>query len=123
MKPLWFALGWLSFALGVIGAFLPILPTTPFLILAAFLFSRSSPRVHAWLISLPFAGPSLQEWNEHRIVRPRAKILCTIMMAISLGCIWVFSALPLWGLIGLTILLLSVLSYVLSRSNGNDLSK
>ena len=121
MKPVLYILGWVSFILGVIGAFLPVIPTTPFLILAAFLFSQSSPRVHAWLLTLPFAGPSIREWNDHRIVRPRAKILCTVMIVASLGSIWMIAPVATALKVILTILLVSVLSFVLSRKSGFEL--
>ena len=88
MKFIYFIIAWLSFVLGVIGIFLPVLPTTPFLILSAFLFSKSSPRFHAWVMSLPFAGPSILDWQENRIIRPRAKILCASMIIGSFVLIW-----------------------------------
>lgn len=77
-------LGYLFFALGFIGAFLPIMPTTPFLILAAGCFSRSSPRLHQWVLDQPTVGPLVRDWECYGIIRTRAKILATGMMAISL---------------------------------------
>lgn len=117
MKPVLFFFGWLSFALGVVGAFVPILPTTPFMILSAYLFSKSSPRFHAWLLSLPIAGPAVTEWNQHRVVRTRAKILCAVMILLSLGFIWwkvdVLREVKLF----LTILLLCVCGFVVTRKS------
>ncbi|MCB0328637.1 MAG: YbaN family protein [Bdellovibrionales bacterium] len=77
-------LGYLFFALGFIGAFLPIMPTTPFLILAAGCFSRSSPRLHQWVLDQPTVGPLVRDWECYGIIRTRAKILATGMIAISL---------------------------------------
>lgn len=117
MKPVLFILGWLSFGLGVFGAFVPIIPTTPFMILAAFLFSKSSPRFHAWMLSLPIAGPAVQEWNQHRVVRTRAKILCATMIVISLTIIWLKApVLPAVRII-LTIILVSVCTFVVTRKS------
>lgn len=123
MKPILFVLGWISFVLGFIGAFLPILPTTPFLILSAYLFSKSSPRFHAWLLELPLAGPAIKEWGDHRVVRPRAKILCTLMIALSLGIIWSSVSILKEIQILVTLILCSVLIYVLTRSNDIKLPK
>lgn len=67
--------------LGVIGLFLPVMPTVPFLIVAAWAAARSSPRLHAWLMNHPHFGRQLREWNEHGIVPRRAKWITSAMMA------------------------------------------
>ena len=117
MKLVLFILGWLSFVLGVIGAFLPIIPTTPFLILAAFLFSKSSPRFHKWILNLPMAGAAIQDWQEHRVIRPRAKILCGSMILLSLFLIWNHSRILLVIKILVTVILGTVGSFVVTRKN------
>lgn len=80
-----FALGLLFTAIGVIGAFLPLIPTTPLLILAVWAFSSSSERLRDWLLFHPRFGPPLQRWRTHRVVPWRAKITAWSMMAASLA--------------------------------------
>lgn len=77
---LFLALGWISLLLGFIGVFLPILPTTPFAILAAYFFSKGSDRMYAWLLRQPALGPLILDWNAHGAIRRRAKILATSMI-------------------------------------------
>lgn len=72
--------GWLCLLLGLLGVFLPLLPTTPFAILAAFLFSKGSVRLHRWLLAQPYLGPSIREWEQHGIIRRRAKVLATVLI-------------------------------------------
>ena len=87
--------GFISLGLGFIGAFLPILPTTPFAILAAFLFSKSSPRLEQWILDLPAVGPLVKDWRQHKVINPKAKILCvlTIIIVMSLS---IYSVQPKW---------------------------
>jgi uncharacterized protein len=72
-----------SVFLGLVGIFIPVMPTVPFLIVAAWAASRSSPRLHHWLITHPRLGRPLREWNEYGIVPRRAKWFTTAMMAMS----------------------------------------
>jgi uncharacterized protein len=112
-----FSLGWVSFALGFIGAFLPVLPTTPFLLLSAWLFSKSSPRFHAWLLALPMAGDAIRDWDENQVIRPGAKFLCVFMLTISVAVIWYFAQV-LWGLkLVLTLIIASVGTFVVTRKS------
>lgn len=120
MKPIYFILAWISFALGVIGAFLPILPTTPFILLSAFLFSHSSPRFHRWLMNLPLAGSAVRDWQQHRVIRPRAKILCASMITFSIGMIVFNSRIQLAVKIIAIGILVTVGTYVLSRASHEE---
>jgi hypothetical protein len=69
--------------LGVVGIFVPVVPTVPFLIVAAWCASRSSPRLHNWLLSHPHFGQPLRDWEEQGVVPRRAKWFATVMMALS----------------------------------------
>lgn len=76
-------LGAVCVLLGVAGLFLPVLPTTPFLLLAAALFARSSSRVYNWLLNHALLGPIILEWREHRSMPWRAKRLALALIALS----------------------------------------
>ncbi|MGE3773885.1 MAG: YbaN family protein [Gammaproteobacteria bacterium] len=76
--------GFACVALGIAGIFLPLLPTTPFMLLAAACFARSSERFHAWLLAHPLFGSTVREWEEHRSVRRRTKWIAILTMAITL---------------------------------------
>lgn len=77
MRFLWVICGFVALGLGLIGIALPLLPTVPFLLLAAFFFARSSERLHNWLITHPRLGPPIEDWNTHGAIRRPAKILAS----------------------------------------------
>lgn len=84
-KIILFCVGWLSVALGVIGIFLPVLPTTPFLLLAAWCFMRTSPRFYNWLISHPKLGKYLVYYLEGKGIPLKAKIYSIVLMAMGMS--------------------------------------
>jgi len=77
----WLGLGLLLVAIGFVGLFVPLLPTTDFLILALPCFARSSPRLEAWLLGHPRFGPALQAWRSARAIPRHAKLAACIGMA------------------------------------------
>ena len=91
-RPLWLLAGVLALLTGIVGIFLPLLPTTPFVLLAAASFARGSARWEAWLLGHPRWGPIVRDWRTHRAVPLRAKQLATGMMTAS--SLWALWALP-----------------------------
>ena len=83
MRWLLLALAVVCVVLGVIGIFEPVLPTVPFLLLAAWAASRSSPRLHHWLVNHRRFGRPLRDWESHGVVPRRAKWAATVMMTFS----------------------------------------
>lgn len=105
VRPLLFALGCLLFSLGFIGVFVPVLPTTPFMLLALWCFSRSSERFHDWLYNHKVFGPPMQQWHDHRVIPMGAKVIALVFMTASLVYLFGFSATPFWvrGLMTVTV--------------------
>lgn len=84
MKKILAILGLLSLALGVLGIFLPVLPTTPFLLLSSALFMRSSDRLYNWLMNEPHLGSYIKDFMEYKRIPLKAKILAISTLWISL---------------------------------------
>lgn len=83
-KYFWILLGFASLALGILGIFLPLLPTTPFLLLSSFCFIRSSDRLHSWLISHKVLGKYINNYLNHKAISLRDKIATLIILWVSL---------------------------------------
>jgi uncharacterized protein len=109
--------GAIALVLAVVGIFLPIVPQVPFAILAAVLFSKGSPRIHKWIRKNKYFGPPVRDWEDHRAVRPRLKILSTIMMVGGAGLgHW---QLPLGWAIGLDAVFAAAIVFVLTRKSAD----
>ncbi len=112
---LYLSLGVLMVLLGIIGAILPVMPTTIFIILAAWFFARSSPKFEARLLASPRFGPMIVKWRERGAIPPRAKLYASLGMIVGYGLFW-------WGArpgpllaCAVTIFMLGSAYYVLSR--------
>lgn len=87
-RTVWLGFGLLFVAIGVAGIFVPLLPTTDFMLLALPCFARSSPRLEAWLLNHPRIGPPLRAWREQRTIPRRGKIAACIGMSLGFGVFW-----------------------------------
>jgi len=114
------ALGCLCVALGVAGAFLPLLPTTPFMLLAAACFARASTRFYNWLLNTRTFGPSILEWRLHRSIPYRVKLFAIAMMAVTLSVsvVWVIEGPWLRALCAALGVLLAVWMYRIPSRDG-----
>jgi len=104
-------LGWLAIVLGMLGIVLPLLPTTPFMLLAAWCFARSSPRFHHWLLWKSPFGRYLRHWQQHRAMPPgaKARAVCLIIATFSLS---LFLVHQFWVRIMLLIMLAALLLFM-----------
>ena len=114
-RHLWLAGGHVALALAIAGAFLPVLPTTPFLLLAATCYSRGSERLERWLLTHPRFGPPLVAWREGGVIAPRAKALAVaLIVASGVGVAW-HPRLPLVGKGALGLVFVAVTIFILTR--------
>ncbi len=77
---IWMIIAGSALGLGTLGIFLPLLPTVPFYLLAAFGFSKSSTKMHSWVLNHKVFGPDIQSWNKNRIIHRRAKLMASAGM-------------------------------------------
>ena len=115
MKSLLAFFGVVSLALGVAGIFLPLLPTTPFLLLAAWLFVRSSPRLYDWLMSHPRLGEYIRNFREERAIPLRVKIVSVSLIWLTIGfCSVSVVAEWWWAQVALAVLAAAISWHILS---------
>ena len=115
MRVFYLLLGWLFFTLGAVGVILPVLPTTPFMILALWAFAKSSMRFHRWLYNHRFFGPPLQQWEQYRIIPLAAKIMAISVMSLSLVYLLMFTPVVIWLKITAAILMIYGAIFILSK--------
>jgi uncharacterized membrane protein YbaN (DUF454 family) len=101
-------LGWLAVALAALGVVLPLLPTTPFLLLAAWCFARSSPRFHYWLLYRSWFGSYLRHWQQHRALPPGMKIRAALVIVVTFAV-----SLVLVKIVWVRIILLMMMTFLL----------
>lgn len=102
-------------AAGVLGIFLPLVPTTPFLLVALWGFMRSSPRLEHWLRNHKRLGPYVTDWHDHGVVPVRAKVLAITMMTASMVWLALFSAAETYVVVIVGITLSGVAVWLVSR--------
>ncbi|HJW34900.1 MAG TPA: YbaN family protein [Holophagaceae bacterium] len=115
LRPLLILAGVASLLLALLGVVLPLLPTTPFLLLSAACFARSSERLHGWLLKHPRLGPFISDWERGGAIRPSAKRMASLLILASGGfSLWVVRA-PLWAKLAMGLTFAGVLTFIWSR--------
>lgn len=110
----WLAGGIVALALGMVGVVLPLLPTVPFLLLAAFCFARSSELLHGWLVNHPRLGPPIRDWEERGAIGRKAKGIALISMAGSVVMtLWI--GMPGWAVAVQAAILVAVAVFIWTR--------
>ena len=114
-RVMFFSAGVIALLLGLIGVVLPLLPTTPFVLVAAWCFARSSPRFHRMLLEHRLFGPLIRDWEQHGIIPLKVKCLSTTMMLVMVSYPLLFRSfdLSLKALVVLTVIV--ALAYIWSR--------
>ena len=114
-RPLWLALGWLAVGLAVLGVVLPVLPTTPFLLVAVWAFGKSSERWRQWVYSQPTFGPLVMAWERYGVIPIWGKASALSAMSLSFGFLVYTDRLPAWALVLIGVTLVCVAWFIASR--------
>ena len=114
MKTLYIALGSISLALGILGIFLPLLPTTPFLLLTAYCYFKGSPQLYNWLLNHRHFGPIVRNFRENKAIPLRAKIISLTLMWGTMGYCILFLVPFLWVKIAMGLIATGVTYHILS---------
>lgn len=117
MRILWLIIGLICVGLAFLGAVTPILPTVPFLLVAAFAFTHSSPKLEAWLLDHAHFGPLINNWRENGSIDRRTKIVSATVMALTFGLSLVMGV-STTVLIIQAVVLSGAATFVLTRPEG-----
>ena len=107
-------IGLVSLALGIVGVFLPLLPTTPFVLVSAFAFANSSDRLHQWLVDHEVFGPLIANWREHGAISRRTKII-SILSMVAILAISLLLAVPTHVIVIQAVVLSCSATFILTR--------
>ncbi len=114
------SIGCISLVLGVIGIAVPLLPTTPFLLLTAACFIRSSERLYSWLIKQPWLGTYIRNYRENRAMTRNAKLIMLVLLWIVISYTALFGVSELWLQIMLLVVAVAVSAHIISLKTVSD---
>ena len=117
LRHLWTVGGIISFGLGAIGVVLPLLPTVPFMLLAAFCFARGSETFHRWLVDHSRFGPAIRDWQAHGAISRRGKRAAVAAIALAFA-VSLLAGMPAFALAIQAAVLAGVLVFILTRPDG-----
>ena len=115
MRPLLILFGWAMVAIGLVGIAVPGLPTTPFLLVAAWAFAKSSPRFRHWLLTHRLFGPPIEAWQRHGAVPTSAKIVAVATMTASFAYVAFFTSAPWYGVATMGVTLAAIATWLVTR--------
>lgn len=114
-RPLLIGTGWLCVGLGMLGIIMPLFPTTPFLLVAVWAFSKSSPELAERIRNHRIAGPYIRDWQDAGVIPAKAKALALIMMSAMVAYVHFGANAPVWVTALVAVVLAATASFVLSR--------
>jgi uncharacterized membrane protein YbaN (DUF454 family) len=114
IRLLWLVTGLLAVVTGAIGAVVPLLPTTPFLLIAAFAFARSSERLTRWLHEHPKFGPLIDNWQRHGSIDRRSKLVSMIVI-VATPILTLFTGAPAWAIGAQVAILACSATFIMTR--------
>ena len=117
MRLIWTIGGLAALVMGVIGIFLPLWPTVPFLLLATFCFARGSERLHNWLVSHPKLGPGIRDWQQHGAISRKAKIAAMVAIGVTFSLSLILGV-KTYVLVIQAFVLGAVVIFILTRPDG-----
>lgn len=112
---LFIALGWLALGIGTIGIFVPLLPTTPLVLLAAFFFSKGSTRLHQWLTNHPSIGHYVRDWEAEQVIPPIGKWASTLTMVPMVSWVIAVREIPVLLEAMMATTVIAILCFIWSR--------
>ena len=114
-RPLLLAIGWVCVGLGALGIIMPLFPTTPFLLVAVWAFSKSSPELAERIRNHRIAGPYVRDWQDEGVIPLGAKLVAMAMMAAAFAYLTLFSAVPVWAVSAAGLVMLAAAIFILTR--------
>ena len=115
LRWVWNGAGFVFLTVGIVGTLVPLLPTTPFLLLAAWCFGKGSPRFRRAMEQNRVLGPLIRDWERHRVIPLYAKALATFMIGTSATYLALGSRAPWWGVAAAYVLFIALLVYLWSK--------
>lgn len=114
-KILYVSVGVVSLIVGIIGIFLPLLPTTCFVLLAGYCFSKGSDRLHNWILTHKYFGPPIRDWRRFGVIRVPIKCWASLMIFISALSIWLIPTVPFFVQVGTSAFFVGLVWFIWSR--------
>lgn len=117
MRYFYLTVGFFFLLLGIVGVFVPLLPTTPFLILTAICFNKGSDKFHTWLLNHRIFGPPIIDWQKNHVIQRKFKLLATVMMLLSSAFLFLKDSVPPAVKIGFAVFVLTMLVFLWSQKS------